>query len=228
MNIDKKALGQRIKSIRQAKGLTMEEFGKFFDNASKGVISNWEKGSNIPNNARLKMIAQFGGITVNELLYGDFESYCYGIFDAVNAEMGWGRGLDFLTDPDRKRAFYAKVFGYVKEYRYGYENSEGINNLYFKSFSDELNGLDLSNEGSFTYLTSKLEMLKNELRKYYYTSAVQIENSKDNPGETKWTFSEGTLREGADLELYKKQEKILDVARSEVSKLKVGYKKEEK
>jgi len=74
MNIDKKALGQRIKSIRQDKGLTMEEFGKFFDNASKGVISNWEKGSNIPNNARLKMIAQFGGISVDELLYGDFKS----------------------------------------------------------------------------------------------------------------------------------------------------------
>lgn len=74
MNIDKKALGQRIKSIRQAKGLTMEEFGKFFDNASKGVISNWEKGSNIPNNARLKMIAQFGGISVDELLYGNVEA----------------------------------------------------------------------------------------------------------------------------------------------------------
>ena len=74
MNIDKKALGQRIKSIRQDKGLTMEEFGKFFDNASKGVISNWEKGSNIPNNTRLKMIAQFGGISVDELLYGDYQA----------------------------------------------------------------------------------------------------------------------------------------------------------
>ena len=67
MNIDKKALGQRIKSIRQDKGLTMEEFGKFFDNASKGVISNWEKGSNIPNNTRLKMIAQFGGRAIYSL-----------------------------------------------------------------------------------------------------------------------------------------------------------------
>lgn len=75
MEIDKKALGQRIKSIRQSKGLTMEQFGKFFDNASKGVVSNWEKGSNIPNNARLKMIAQFAEISVNELLYGSKEAY---------------------------------------------------------------------------------------------------------------------------------------------------------
>ena len=42
MDIDKKALGQRIKSVRKAKGLTLEEFGKLFDSpASRGVVSNW-------------------------------------------------------------------------------------------------------------------------------------------------------------------------------------------
>ena len=74
MEIDKKALGQRIKSLRKSKGLTMEQFGKLFDNASKGVVSNWEKGSNVPNNERLKMIAEFGEITVDELLYGSFKN----------------------------------------------------------------------------------------------------------------------------------------------------------
>lgn len=69
MKINKQLLGVRIQSIRQSKGLTMEEFGKIFG-ASKGVISNWESGRNIPNNDRLKRIAEFGNVTVPYLLYG--------------------------------------------------------------------------------------------------------------------------------------------------------------
>ena len=83
MEIDKRALGQRIKSIRQSKGLTMEQFGKLFDNASKGVVSNWEKGSNVPNNERLKMIATAGGITVDELLHGSRYEYAYKLFNEL-------------------------------------------------------------------------------------------------------------------------------------------------
>lgn len=68
---DKKSIGQRIKKIRLDKGMTQEEFGKFFG-ASKGNVATWEKGSSIPNADRLKMISKFGDITVNYLLYGDW------------------------------------------------------------------------------------------------------------------------------------------------------------
>jgi len=112
MNIDKKALGQRIKSIRQDKGLTMEEFGKFFDNASKGVISNWEKGSNIPNNTRLKMIAQFGGISVDELLYGDYKARIKKILlDKPNIdEKSIKFFLKFFTDSNNKYPTKEEIF----------------------------------------------------------------------------------------------------------------------
>lgn len=64
-------VGKRIRKIRKDKGLTMEEFGKLFDPiASKGVVSNWENNYNLPNNERLKRIAELGEITLNELLYG--------------------------------------------------------------------------------------------------------------------------------------------------------------
>lgn len=69
MNTDKKALGQRIKSIRQEKGMTLEEFGKLF-NASKSIASRWEKGISAPNAERLKAISKIGNMTVDELLYG--------------------------------------------------------------------------------------------------------------------------------------------------------------
>lgn len=63
------SVGNRIKSTRKEKGLTMEEFGKKL-NTSKGAVNNWETGKNLPNNERLKRIAEIGGISVNELLYG--------------------------------------------------------------------------------------------------------------------------------------------------------------
>lgn len=69
MEVNKKNVGQRIKLIRQSKGMTLEDFGKIFD-ASKGNVSLWEKGSSLPSNERIKMISQLGNISVNELLYG--------------------------------------------------------------------------------------------------------------------------------------------------------------
>ncbi len=60
-------LEQRIKEIRINLGETMEEFGKRFK-TSKGAVSNWEKGRNLPNKANLKSIADLAGISVDELL----------------------------------------------------------------------------------------------------------------------------------------------------------------
>lgn len=74
MDVKKKDVGNRIKSIRSSKGMTLEEFGKLFG-ASKGNVATWEKGSSLPNNERLFKIAELGEITVDELLYGDKKMY---------------------------------------------------------------------------------------------------------------------------------------------------------
>ncbi|HEM3634298.1 TPA: helix-turn-helix transcriptional regulator [Streptococcus suis] len=69
-NIDKKAIGLRIKSIRQDKGMTLEEFGKLFG-AGKSNVSKWENGITVPNAERLKAIAKIGDMTVEQLLHGE-------------------------------------------------------------------------------------------------------------------------------------------------------------
>ena len=76
--INKKAVGARIREIRLAKGLTLEEFGNLFS-ASKSIASRWEKGKSIPNNIRIKAIANMANISVQELLYGTQEKVMYGI-----------------------------------------------------------------------------------------------------------------------------------------------------
>lgn len=66
-------ISRKIRKIRLSRGETMEEFGKLFDPpASKGVVSNWENGYNLPNQERLKRIAELGNVTVEELL----DTYC--------------------------------------------------------------------------------------------------------------------------------------------------------
>lgn len=87
-DVDKKAVGRRIFSIRQNMNLTLEQFGKIIG-ASKSSISEWENGKNLPpaksivfrwekgamlpNKSRLARIAELGNMSVNELLYGNME-----------------------------------------------------------------------------------------------------------------------------------------------------------
>lgn len=71
-NVDKKAVGARIKQIRMNKGYTLEGFGKLFG-ASKSNVQKWETGFTLPNKERLATISKIADITVNELLYGNIE-----------------------------------------------------------------------------------------------------------------------------------------------------------
>lgn len=78
MEIDKVAVGKRIKNIRLEKGYSMKEFGielgRLLDanRVKEGIISRWENGISLPNNERLKAIADFGDMTVDDLLHGNF------------------------------------------------------------------------------------------------------------------------------------------------------------
>lgn len=65
-------VGARIRNIRTHHlGLSMSDFGKMIDsNVKSGTVSNWETGKNLPNNSRLKKIAELGNTTVDKLLYG--------------------------------------------------------------------------------------------------------------------------------------------------------------
>lgn len=77
-NVDKKAVGSRIKQIRMNKGYTLETFGKLF-NVSKSSVLKWEQGQSLPNKERLASISKIADMTVNELLYG----FNFNLYDEV-------------------------------------------------------------------------------------------------------------------------------------------------
>ena len=75
MGLDKHAIGLRISNIRKEKGLTLEEFGNLVGNAGKSIVSRWEHGISVPNNARLKKISELGNVPLEELIYGDMSTF---------------------------------------------------------------------------------------------------------------------------------------------------------
>lgn len=81
-DVDKKAVGRRIKQIRMNKGYTLEAFGKLFG-AKKSNVHSWEKGDYLPNKDRLYNISKIAGITVNELLYGNIEKDVEEVYQAL-------------------------------------------------------------------------------------------------------------------------------------------------
>ncbi|WP_438835456.1 helix-turn-helix domain-containing protein [Streptococcus pluranimalium] len=76
MKINNKLVGERIQNIRLSLGESMDKFGKRF-NTSKGTVNNWEKGRNLPNKDNLLKISYIGKISVEELLYGDYDTYLH-------------------------------------------------------------------------------------------------------------------------------------------------------
>ena len=87
LDIDKKAIGARIKSIRLEKGLTLHEFGNMIGGADRSIASRWERGVSLPNNERLKTIAEIGGTTVDFLLYGSLDDYARRLLKELEKEL---------------------------------------------------------------------------------------------------------------------------------------------
>ena len=61
---------KKLQELRKRKGLTQEELAETLF-VSRTAVSKWESGRGYPNIDSLKAIAEFFGITIDELLSGD-------------------------------------------------------------------------------------------------------------------------------------------------------------
>ncbi|PEB22136.1 transcriptional regulator [Bacillus toyonensis] len=78
--INKEKVGERINNIRVAGGWTLEAFGTLINNTSRGNVSNWISGRNIPTKEKLNLIALLGRVKPEFILYGDMEEYSHEFF----------------------------------------------------------------------------------------------------------------------------------------------------
>ena len=79
-------LGENIRSLRTAKGITQEQFG-YEMGVSAQAVSRWENGATYPDITMLPMIADFFDVSLDELM---------------------GRGQEL--DPNKRETFFKRVY----------------------------------------------------------------------------------------------------------------------
>lgn len=65
-------VGNNLKKLRKAKGITQEQLAEQL-NVTRQAVSSWENGINQPDVETLTRLAEYFGVTVEELIYGKKE-----------------------------------------------------------------------------------------------------------------------------------------------------------
>ncbi|MEX6127166.1 helix-turn-helix domain-containing protein [Staphylococcus saprophyticus] len=163
MEINKEIVATNIQQIRKSKGLTMEQFGKNFG-AHKSLVSKWEKAMSSPSRDRLKEIAEFGGMTLPEILGINFvekvrEYYLnimYGEYDL------------FYGFVENDEDFLKNVTNYISNLNISADNitHDLVREAVFTLISQEqsnLNKLETYRINEFSEIISEQKRLLNEL-----------------------------------------------------------------
>lgn len=139
MEPNKQQVGQRIKKIREEiLGVSMSKFGSIIDNKAKsGTVANWETGKNLPNHKRLIRIAELGGKTVEELLYGSAKQRISNIL---------------LNSIDENCHYYDEdLYDYISEYLSS-NNHDDIKSFILRSVDDFISNYGASTEDNHSII----------------------------------------------------------------------------
>lgn len=182
IKINKKLVGLRIKNIRTTLFYTLEEFGNLKGiEAGKSNVSTWERGSSIPNITRLGVIAQYGNITVNELLYGSIDEFLENNIEMLlmNSKYPYNELLenydlkeavliyiDNLNTVNKEKITVNEIDKIEKSFN---EVLEGIvKNIidYYERVTDVVrNNKEITKKVLFNYLYDKSDIFNNEIYK---------------------------------------------------------------
>lgn len=209
--IDPKVVGLRIREIRKRLGLSMAAFAERIDQietekkAKSGTVSNWETGKNLPNNKRLKKIAELGGVSVSELLYGPFINYARDYITRLTYDNELSTIFGF-SDENRKEIVDRTISQVLKKgiARHFYDIGEF--NAAIKNFVDEMTkaAMRRKTETEFTNLGA--------LNRSSYDLSIMmgnLEEYRDN---------------GVDDDVYSDLESIIENANDKVNGLYEKYK----
>lgn len=216
-NINKKAVGHRIKTIRTQKGLTMREFGKLIEEAAQSLVTRWENGTSIPNNERLKKIADLGGISVNELLYGDMKNFTSSYFDeriSENQEKAKGSFYgSMLNDSEYIQSVKDDFLHKVQFYDLNHADTEALNKLIDESIYAVMRGEEYTNEGAFALAKNRLHDTVQQLEEFFHEVIREEGKNRITPN----------IKNGLDPVIFEKLKLIFNHAENEVSSAKDSY-----
>ncbi|MDN6663428.1 MAG: helix-turn-helix domain-containing protein [Tetragenococcus koreensis] len=140
--------GKRIRLARIEKGLSMEQLGeRLTPPASKGAVSNWENGYNLPNNVRLMQLCDVLGVSTIYLLSGKYmirdihmmpEIEKNRTVDSIRENIKYSnekidkrytlalKNIDITEFTTSEKAFLAQINSFISNYS-DIENEEFIN-----------------------------------------------------------------------------------------------------
>ena len=184
MDIDKKAIGARIKSIRLEKGLTLHEFGNMIGGADRSIASRWERGVSLPNNERLKTIAEIGGTTVDFLLYGSLDDYARSLLNDLEKELNEddsiNKGAIHLIVNEVKNRLFPK---YLPRGFNDKDSLEKTFNEYKKDAIELWTNLDGLDVRLVTMIGSQLSATLTDSLKYFYADFYKNADNSVYSGE---------------------------------------------
>ena len=209
-------MGRSIKNIRITNGLTMEELGARLK-TSKASVNNWEKGVNLPNKQRLKKIAELGGITVNELLYGDMKNFISSYFDeriSENQEKAKGSFYGSMLNDSEYIQSVKKDFLYkVQFYELNHADTEALNKLIDESIYAVMRGEEYTNEGAFALAKNRLHDTVQQLEEFFHEVVREGGKNRIIPN----------IKNGLDPVILENLKLIFNHAENEVSAAKKSY-----
>lgn len=144
-------LGQNIRYLREAKGLTQEGFAASIGDITSKAVCNWEAGRREPELSSLIIIAKFFNITLDDLVLRE-------IAPSEPPIALYAANIKFLRKKHEiKQRDMAKFLGTSEANYCKYENGNidiGIEKLlklanFFDATLDELVKKDLSKEGTY-------------------------------------------------------------------------------
>lgn len=177
ININKEAVGLRIKQIRLNSGYTLEAFGKLF-NTSKSNVLRWEQGLAVPNKERLASISKFSERTVNELLYGSVDEF----LEANAFEFVENSKYPFFAwssyDITKICIEYINNYNSVSEEKITVNDIVKVQQVFYQVLEDEVNEM-LSNYEKLKDLLRNKPRISKEIIEAYSSGAMfeEFENS---------------------------------------------------
>lgn len=90
-------IGNNIKKLRRVKEVTQEQLAEHL-NVTRQTISGWETGKNQPDIETLQWIAEYFGVSVEEVIYG--RSVQKKTEEGTEAKEGWKESLPFARQEE--------------------------------------------------------------------------------------------------------------------------------
>ena len=217
MKVNNSEVGRRINSIRKDMGINQEDFGKRIYDAHKSLVSKWEKGQSLPNNERLKKIAEIGGITVNELLYGNMKNFTSSYFDeriSENQEKAKGSFYgSMLNDSEYIQSVKDDFLHKVQFYDLNHADTEALNKLIDESMYAVMRGEEYTNEGAFALAKNRLHDTVQQLEEFFHEVIREEGKNRITPN----------IKNGLDPVIFERLKLIFNHAENEVSAAKDSY-----